>query len=264
MSYRDDPSMKKAGLVVIGNEILTGRTHDTNTMWIGDTLGQQGIILNEVRVVPDEEAMIIEAVNDLRARYDLVFTTGGIGPTHDDITAESVAKAFGLTYGQNEKAYAVLLDYYGEADLTPARLKMAKMPVGAALIPNPVSGAPGFNVENVYVMAGVPRIMQAMLDHILGTLTPGKPLLSNTIACGLPESELADDLANLQADHATVEIGSYPHFRSGILGLSLVLRSVDEAALIDASRAVVELVRRLGDEPKALSLQAGDKSIMDS
>lgn len=261
MSYRDDPDLRKAGLVVIGNEILTGRTQDTNTMWIGEHLGQNGVILNEVRVVPDDQDMIVEAVNDLRARYDIVFTTGGIGPTHDDITAESVAKAFDLPYGENEEAYAALLEYYGEADLTPARLKMAKMPAGSELIPNPVSGAPGFRIENVHVMAGVPRIMQAMLDHVISALAPGKPLLSNTIACGLPESEIAAELSVLQNSYEEVEIGSYPHFRSGVLGLSIVLRSVDRQALIHATREVVACVRKLGDEPKALSLQADDGRI---
>ncbi|MCB1533018.1 MAG: competence/damage-inducible protein A [Alphaproteobacteria bacterium] len=256
MSYFDDPDIFKAAVIVVGNEILSGRTKDANISWIAEKMNLCGVVLTEVRIVPDIEACIVEAVNALRPQVDYVFTTGGIGPTHDDITAASVTKALGLELEYNARALAALLDHYGEAELTDARKKMAQMPVGAVLIPNPVSGAPGFAIENVYVMAGVPRIMQAMLDHIIREhLEEGKKVLSNTIACDLPESEVAASLDALQQRYTEVDIGSYPHFRSGKLGLSLVLRGVDDAALKVATEAVVDMVRECGGTPQALGLE---------
>lgn len=241
-------------IVIIGNEILSGRTQDTNTSWIATKLADRGIKLLEVRVIPDVEEVIITTLNELRLKATYVFTTGGIGPTHDDITSATMAKAFGVPYSLNAEARAILLDYYGSEDqLTPARLKMAHTPEGAKLILNPISGAPGFQMENVYVMAGVPRIMQAMLDGILPELETGHPILSNTVTCDLPESRIAESLENIQKNYHTVDIGSYPHFRDGSKGLSLVLRSADNDNLHRATQDVVDMVRSFGVEPLAIS-----------
>lgn len=182
----DSKDIYKAALVVIGNEILSGRTQDTNTAWIAEQLVPQGVVLTEVRIVQDIESDIVEAVNALRAKSDYVFTTGGIGPTHDDITAQSLAKAFGVDLALHEKAYQILAEYYeGEDNVTAARRKMAMLPKGAKLIPNPVSGAPGFCFENVYAMAGVPRVMRAMFDDVKAMISCGKPVLSRTVTCSL-------------------------------------------------------------------------------
>ncbi|HNQ92310.1 MAG TPA: molybdopterin-binding protein [Alphaproteobacteria bacterium] len=246
-----------AALLVIGNEILSGRTQDTNTPWIAGKLNLRGIRLIEVRVVPDVEECIVEAVNELRSRAAYLFTTGGIGPTHDDITTESIAKAFGVGAIVNEEARLALLNHYrNEADLTPARMKMAHIPDGATLIPNPVSGAPGFQIGNVYVMAGVPRIMQAMLDHILPELEKGHPILSNTVTCDLPESVVAEGLTAIQNKYDSVEIGSYPHFRMGELGLSVVLRSTENNQLHEATQDVVSLIDKVGGKAFAVSVQS--------
>jgi molybdenum cofactor synthesis domain-containing protein len=238
-----------ATLITIGNEILSGRTQDTNTSYIALKLAEKGIRLQEVRVIPDIEERIIETLNKLRARYDYVFTTGGIGPTHDDITAESVAKAFGVELPINDEAFRILEAYYGIEKLTPARTKMAKIPEGATLIPNPVSAAPGFIIGNVHVMAGVPRIMQAMLDHILGRVQGGAAVLTASMACGLAESDLADEVGALQCEHPDIEIGSYPQFRAGVLGLSIVMRSTSRESIETAMNKLVLIVRNHGDEP---------------
>lgn len=244
-----------AALVIIGNEILSGRTQDSNTPWIAERLTERGILLSEVRVIPDEEGTIIFTINELREKYDYVFSTGGIGPTHDDITAECVAKAFGVALVQNDDAYRMLEEHYGLEELTPPRLKMALVPAGATLIPNPVTAAPGFVMENVYVMAGVPRIMQAMLDHVMGVIVAGKPILSSTVACTLLESAVAEDLARLQSKYENVQIGSYPHYRGGNLGLSIVMRATDQKRLEEAVAELVEIIRHHGDEPRALSIR---------
>lgn len=236
---------KNSALLIVGNEILSGRTKDANAQYIGEKMSERGVPLREVRVVPDIEAKIIEALNALRGEYDYVFTTGGIGPTHDDITAESVAKAFDRPYGLNKEAYAVLEDYYGKEELTDARAKMAMMPEGVSLIPNPVSGAPGFIIDNVHVMAGVPRIMQAMLDHICGLIAHGKPVLSKTITVQKPESVIAQALGEIQKNHREIDIGSYPGYRDGQLWTSIVLRCVDEQALNAAASAVESMVAEL-------------------
>ena len=245
-----------AAILVIGNEILSGRTQDTNTTWIAEKLNAIGVRLLEVRVVPDIAERIISAVNALRPHYTYVFTTGGIGPTHDDITTESIARAFGVACPIHPAARAALEAHYEAGELTDARLRMARIPAGAELINNPVSAAPGFRIENVYVMAGVPRIMQAMLDNIIGQIEHGIPLLSNTIVCDLGESQLADEMAALQAEHVGVEIGSYPHYRSGILGLSLVLRGTDPVPLVAATKRLIEVILAKGGTAKAMSLQA--------
>ena len=246
-----------AALIVVGNEILTGRTQDTNTQWIAEKMSPRGVILREVRVVPDEEAAIIGAINALRDKYDYVITTGGIGPTHDDITAACVAKAFGVPLLADPEARERLLNYYGsENELTAPRLKMAQIPQGAKLIDNPVSGAPGFVIGNVFTLAGVPRIMQAMLDHAMTMMAQGVPYISNTISCMLGESKIAEDLANLQKKYPDLQMGSYPHYRGGVLGLSLVLRGTQADVLQAATEELIELIRRQGDEPRAISLQS--------
>lgn len=257
MSNKAEKNVYRAAIIVIGNEILSGRTKDTNTSWIAEHMVEMGIVLGEVRVVPDIEAEIIFAVNELRAKFDYVFTTGGIGPTHDDITADSIAAAFGVGMELNQEAYQILVRHYGsEAEVTPPRKKMAMIPVGASLINNPVSGAPGFQLGNVYVMAGVPKIMQAMLDDVKLRLKRGKPILSNTIACSLIESVIAEPLGKIQALYPPVSIGSYPHFRSGVLGISLVLRSAEKDVLDKATAEVIKMVADLGGEASALSIQS--------
>jgi molybdenum cofactor synthesis domain-containing protein len=245
-----------AALVIIGNEILSGRTQDSNTPWIAERLTERGILLGEVRVIPDEEAVIIFTINELREKFDYVFSTGGIGPTHDDITAECVAKAFGVPLVQNDEAFKMLEDHYGLEELTPPRAKMCLIPEGAALIPNPVTAAPGFNMGNVYVMAGVPRIMQAMLDHVMGVIVAGKPILSSTVSCTLTESAIASDLEDLQERYQDVQIGSYPHYRGGSLGLSLVMRATNGPSLEAATAELVDIIRKHGDEPRALSIRS--------
>jgi len=251
-----------AALVVIGNEILSGRTQDTNTGWIATQTGAMGIILQEVRVVQDDEKEIISAVTDLRKKVDYVFTTGGIGPTHDDITAEAIAHAFGTELELNDEAFQVLIRHYGkEEEVTPPRKKMAMHTKGAILINNPVSGAPGFQMENVFVMAGVPRIMQSMFDDVKTKMKTGKPVMSNTIACKLLESQIAQPLSDIQDNYPTVAIGSYPHFRGGLLGLSLVLRSIEKDPLDRATAEVIAMITRLGGEPNALSIQSAAKGL---
>lgn len=247
-----------ASVLVIGNEILSGRTQDTNSQWIAEKMGERGIQITEIRVVPDEEAAIVRAVRDLKTQATYLFTTGGIGPTHDDITTESIAKAFDLPVELNAEARALLLAHYegDNTQLTEARLRMARIPVGAGLIENPVSSAPGFRIENVFVLAGVPRIMQAMLDHVCSSLDSGPPILSNTIACSLAESEIATDLAAIQNRYPDVAIGSYPHFRMGSLDLSLVLKSVRNDDLHCATTEVIELISRHGGRPRAMSIKS--------
>ncbi len=246
-----------AALLIIGNEILSGRTQDTNTQNIAERLTNNGIRLIQVRVVPDIKDIIIHHVRELKDVADYLLTTGGIGPTHDDITAESIADAFGVKLELNADAKAMLLAYYGqESDLTDARLKMAMIPEGAGLIKNPVSGAPGFIMENVYTMAGVPRIMLSMLDEILAMVKKGPKILSNSVSCTLGESAIAEGLEKIQKNYDDVEIGSYPHYRAGALGLSLVLRSIDPIRLDEATMEVVALVKAHGSEPGAVSLQS--------
>jgi molybdenum cofactor synthesis domain-containing protein len=218
-----------AALIVIGDEILSGRTHDKNIAQIASWLQVQGIRLAEVRVVPDVKERIVEAVDALRARNDYLFTTGGIGPTHDDITVDAVAKALGVPVVIHPQARAMLERYYtgrGTA-LTEARLRMARVPEGAELIPNRMSGAPGIRFGNMFIMAGVPHITAGMLDALTGTLEGGAPLLSRTIGCWVPESEVADILRQAEQDHEGAQIGSYPFFREGRVGANFVVRSTD-------------------------------------
>lgn len=245
-----DTKQYTAALIVIGNEILSGRTQDTNTNFIANKLSDHGVRLMEVRVIPDIESVIIETLNALRAAHDYVFTTGGIGPTHDDITAESVAKAFGVPIDVNDDAFRVLEEYYGIEELTSARTKMARIPEGGVLIANPVSAAPGFRIENVYVFAGIPRVMQAMMNNVIGELKGGEPMLNTSVACSLPESEMAGDVGKLQEKYdGSIDVGSYPHFRAGVLGLSIVLRATDREILRKATDELVSLIVERGEQP---------------
>ena len=235
-----------AAILVIGDEILSGRTKDKNIGTIADFLTAAGIDLREVRIVPDEAAMIVEAVNALRARYTYLFTTGGIGPTHDDITADCVAEAFGVGIDVDERARAMLLERHKPEDLNEARLRMARIPFGADLIANPVSKAPGFRIGNVHVMAGVPSIMQAMLDSIAPTLKGGAAMLSETIeAAGLPEGTYAGGLGEIAKARPFVSIGSYPAITPEGFRNRIVVRSRDPGALAEARNAVEALLARL-------------------
>ncbi|MCB4801132.1 molybdenum cofactor synthesis domain-containing protein [Methylobacterium brachiatum] len=235
-----------AAILVIGDEILSGRTKDKNIGTIADFLTAAGIDLREVRVVPDEGAMIIEAVNALRARYTYLFTTGGIGPTHDDITADCVAEAFGVGIDIDERARAMLLERHKPEDLNAARLRMARIPFGADLIPNAVSKAPGFRIGNVHVMAGVPSVMQAMLDAIAPTLKGGAAMMSETIeAGGLPEGHYASDLGEIAKARPAVSIGSYPAMTPDGFRNRIVVRSRDAQALAEARQAVEALLAQL-------------------
>lgn len=243
------PKVVTAAVIVIGNEILSGRTKDLNLGYIATGLTSIGVRLIEGRFIPDIEATIVATVNELRAKFDYVFTTGGIGPTHDDITAASVAKAFGIPLILHPRAAKLLTDHYGPENLTEARMRMAHTPEGAELIDNPVSVAPGFRIGNVFVLAGVPRICQAMFDGLKGSLTAGDKVLSRTVSGYVGEGAIAKDLGALQDRFPALEIGSYPFFRQGKFGASFVIRGTDNTA-IDA--AVVELhaiIRNLGAEP---------------
>ncbi len=256
MTISGDKDTYSAALIVVGNEVLSGRTQDTNTSWIAGQLTDMGITLHQVRVVPDMEGEIVTAIHDLKDVVDYVFTTGGIGPTHDDITAQSIAKALGVELELHPEAFQTLVRHYGdEAQVTPPRKKMAMVPKGASLINNPVSGAPGFQIENVFVMAGVPKIMQAMFDDVKTRLKRGKPFLSNTISCSLGESMVAHDLEAIQNRYPSVNIGSYPHYRGGVVGLSLVLRAADNDMLHAATDEVVAMIGRLGGVAHVLSTQ---------
>ena len=249
-----------AGLVVIGDEILSGRTHDKNIAQVASWLQVQGIRLSEVRVVPDVVARIVEAVNTLRESYDYLFTTGGIGPTHDDITADSIAAAFGVGIGKHPEVMAMLQARYDEmgTEFTEARQRMARIPEGASLIENPVSGAPGFQMGNVFTLAGVPSIVQGMLQSIGPRLERGVPVRSITVrSAGLREGDVAEKLSELNRELEDVNLGSYPWFRSVTdHGVSLIARSTDEAKLKDAGEKLVALVSEVGRESEIFEGEA--------
>ncbi|MGC1270160.1 MAG: molybdopterin-binding protein [Croceibacterium sp.] len=221
-----------AALIVIGDEILSGRTHDKNIAQVASWLQVQGIRLSEVRVVPDVEGRIVDAVNALREAYDYLFTTGGIGPTHDDITVDAIAAALGVPVVIHPQARAILEEYYTtRGGLNDARLRMARVPQGADLIPNRMSGAPGIKIGNIHVMAGVPAITAQMLDALTGTLEGGAPLLAETVGGWIRESEVADLLREMEKAHQGCQIGSYPFFRDGRTGANFVIRSTDAGQL---------------------------------
>ena len=227
-----------AGLLIIGDEILSGRTADKNIAYIASHLTAIGIQLQDVRVVPDEEDRIIEAVNTMRSRYSYVFTTGGIGPTHDDITADSVAKAFQVAIDVDPRAVAMMRERYAPERLTEARLRMARIPEGADLVDNPISRTPGFMIDNVVVMAGIPSIMQVMLDAVSSKLRTGKKMLSASVQVNAPEGDIAPVLADVAASFPDVAMGSYPFFKDGQMGAHLVLRAMDLVELEAAEKAL--------------------------
>jgi molybdenum cofactor synthesis domain-containing protein len=238
-----------AAILVIGDEILSGRTQDTNTHYIANYLAQIGVDLREARVVPDDEDEIVAALNALRARYTYVFTTGGIGPTHDDITADAVARAFGVGIGEDPRAIAMLRERFTEAELNPARRRMARIPEGAELVRNGASKAPGFWIGNVVVMAGVPSIMQSMMDTVGPRLRAGARVLTETIDAGaIPEGAYAMRLAEIAGADAAVSIGSYPRFSASGIHNQIVVRSRDAGRLAAAAAAVRALLSSLGKE----------------
>jgi molybdenum cofactor synthesis domain-containing protein len=241
-----------AALVIIGNEILSGRTHDVNGQWLGSRLAGMGIPLKEIRVVADDKDAIVEAVNALRSRNTYVFTTGGIGPTHDDITTECVAAAFGARVVLNSEAKRRLEAHYGErhTDLNEARLRMAHIPEGADLIDNPVSAAPGFRLENVHVLAGVPSIMRAMFDGVAHTLTGGAPIRSLAVTSHVREGDIAGPLGDLQKRYPDTDIGSYPFAKGNRIGASVVIRGTDPQMLQEVGEQVDKLMRDLGEDPE--------------
>jgi molybdenum cofactor synthesis domain-containing protein len=243
------PEPHTAAILLIGDEILSGRTQDLNLAYISKKLNEVGVQVREARVVPDVEAEIVAAVNALRARYAYVFTTGGIGPTHDDITADSISAAFGVPCAYHPEAYALLEANYAPGEFTEARKRMARTPVGASLIPNPVSRAPGFRMENVFVMAGIPRVMHVMLEGALPVLEGGRPVLTRSLGVYLPEGRFGTALGALQSRFPDVSIGSYPFMREGRYGASLVLRGQDADRLADAAEAVRVMLSGIGGEP---------------
>lgn len=238
-----------AGLVVIGDEILSGRTQDKNVSQLATWLNVQGIRLSEVRVVPDVEARIVGAVNALRTAYDYCFTTGGIGPTHDDITVDAIAAALGVGVVVHPEARAVLERYYEtRGGLTDARLRMARAPEGATLIPNRMSGAPGIRLGNLFILAGVPHITAGMLDALTGTLEGGRPVLSHTIGAWVAESEIADFLRETERAQEGVAIGSYPFFREGRVGANFVVRATRQELLDACAETLITGLRERGVE----------------
>jgi len=242
-----------AAALIIGDEILSGRTADKNIATIARACTGRGIALEEVRVVGDEKAAIVGAVNALRTKYNYVFTSGGIGPTHDDITADAIAFAFGLELPVNRQALEMMAKKYGKLEISPARERMARIPQGAVLIKNPLTGAPGFRVENVMVMAGVPQIMEAMLAEIAPTLAGGKIIFSTSIAVGVGESVIAHGLEQIQNEYDQVKIGSYPRLGEKRFFGEVVLRSSDKVLLNEAAARVRIIIdqahREHGVEP---------------
>ncbi len=243
MTHKANPT---AAIIVIGDEILSGRTQDTNTNTIAAFLTERGIDLRETRTIPDEIDVIVRHVNELRAAYDHVFTTGGIGPTHDDITADAIAAAFGVDLPIDKRAWAVLDAHYQPGEFTEARQRMARIPTGGELIDNPVSRAPGIRMDNVYVMAGVPAIMSAMLASLEPLLDGGPPMLSATVTVDGPEGHIGMALKEIAGAHPTVSIGSYPYYREARYGTNLVIRGRDQGEIDGAVRAVKAMLTEMG------------------
>ncbi len=243
----------QAALLIIGDEILSGRTQDKNLSYLAEWLNEAGIQMAEARIVLDVRDDIVRAVNELRAKHDYVFTTGGIGPTHDDITAECMAVAFGRELTLHPEAFRRLEEHYGAAEFSEARQRMAHTPEGADLIDNPVSIAPGFQVENVFVMAGVPKIMQAMLETVRPRLKAGRKIWSKALTIHAPESQMAGVLAEIQESHEGTSLGSYPFFREGKIGTQIVIRSADQGLIEAALSSLVRFCDATGyghDAPK--------------
>ncbi len=233
-----------ASILIIGNEILSGRTQDTNTSTIALWLNSIGVKVKGVRVIPDIESIIVSTVNKLRKSNNYVFTTGGIGPTHDDITAESISKAFSLNYEIHKEAYKILEAYYKPGEFNEGRQKMVWMPKNAKLIFNPTSGAPGFNVENVFCLPGIPSILKSMLGGLKNEIVGGEPILSHTISLRTVESEITNSLTIVQNNNKDVEIGSYPFFQAGKLGVSIVIRSENKLKIDTCSSQILSFVNK--------------------
>ncbi len=245
----DTPQNVTACLVIVGNEILSGRTKDANLNFLALELNKLGVRLMECRVIPDIEQTVVDTVNEVRAKFDYVFTTGGIGPTHDDITADCIAKAFGVGISEHPEAIARMTKHYGDAALfTPARRRMARVPHGGVLIDNPVSVAPGFQMENVFTFAGIPTIMQGMFGAMKHRLVGGPPVVSRTVRTNLPEGIIAEPLGALQKRFGDLDIGSYPGFRNGKVSVSLVLRGTDDARLAAASSELIDILKKMNGE----------------
>ncbi|MBV8888587.1 MAG: competence/damage-inducible protein A [Alphaproteobacteria bacterium] len=238
-----------ACVLIIGNEILSGRTQDANLAFLAEGLNEAGIRVREARVIPDDAATIIATLNEVRHRFDHVFTTGGIGPTHDDITSQCVADAFGVPLILHPEARRLLEAHYPPGGLNEARLRMAHVPQGAVLLPNPISRAPGFQIGNVYVLPGVPQIMRAIFNELRLRLIGGAKLLSRSISCSLAEGALARDLGALQERYPDLEIGSYPYYRRSDFGVTLVLRGTEQVRLAAAAVELMALIRKLGGQP---------------
>ena len=234
----------KAAIIIIGNEILSGRTQDVNVVAISNWLNELGVKLEEVRIISDIEDSIVKTINDVRKKFNYVFTTGGIGPTHDDITSRSIAKAFNLSYGYHKEAYEILEKYYGKSEFNEGRKKMAKLPAKALLILNPTSGAPGFIVDNVYCLPGVPSILKSMLGGLNDKIVGGKQILNKTINLRTVESEIAESLEKVQKKFHQVEIGSYPFFRSGKVGVSIVIRSTEPNPIKDCATQIQSFIKQ--------------------
>jgi molybdenum cofactor synthesis domain-containing protein len=246
MTAQQGPPTITAALIVIGEEILSGRTQDANIAYIAAYLARIGISLREIRVVADVEMEIAAAVNELRSRFTYVFTTGGIGPTHDDVTTDAIAQAFGVGIVVDPGAVAAMRKHFSDKELTPARLRMARIPEGARLIGNAISRAPGYTLGNVIVMAGVPRIMQVMLDAVSPRLVKGRPMLARSVRIDAPEGDVAPGLADLQAAHPDVQIGSYPFFENKRLGTYVVLRSTEPGKVEAARTELWKLIHKQG------------------
>ena len=233
-----------AAIIIIGNEILSGRTQDTNTSSIALWLNSLGVKVEEVRIIPDIEESIVTTINKTRKKYNYVFTTGGIGPTHDDITAKSISKAFGVKYEIHKEAFKILENYYKPGEFNEGRQTMTWMASNAKLILNPTSGAPGFIVENVFCLPGVPSILKSMLGGLKNKISGGKPILSLTISLNTVESEIAEPLRNVQNNNKEVEIGSYPFFKAGKLGVAIVIRSIDKSKIDNCNSQILKFVNK--------------------
>ena len=232
-----------AAIIIIGNEILSGRTQDINVSFLAKWLNNLGVSVGEVRIIEDKEESIVNCINEVKNNFKYVFTTGGIGPTHDDITSKSIAKAFNLSYGYHKEAYNILEKYYKPGKFNEGRKKMAKIPDKAKLIYNPSSGAPGFIIENVFCLPGVPLILESMVEGLKNKIIGGKKILSKTISVSTVESEIARSLENIQKKFRNIEIGSYPFFRQGKVGVSIVMRSTEEDEINDCSKKIIIFIK---------------------
>ena len=233
-----------SAIIIIGNEILSGRTQDVNVSYLSNWLNSLGVEVSEVRIIPDKEKFIIKTVNELRKVYKYIFTTGGIGPTHDDITSKSVAKAFKIPYGYHKQAYELLENYYSPENFNDGRKKMAKLPITASLIYNPSSAAPGFIVKNVFCLPGVPSILKSMLGGLKHKITGGKKVISKSISLYTVESEISVPLKKIQDKFKSIDIGSYPFFKQGKIGVSIVLRSKEKKRIDQCNKQIVKFIRK--------------------